>query len=109
MWNPPQDEHIRVDTHCYEGYVVPPYYDLLLAKLIVYGDDRNQAIARMRDALARFSIEGVGTTLSFLKFAIGHPAFVGQQMNTRLVDAMINEMTSACTSPSPATGDGGAP
>ena len=65
-------------------------YNSLLAKLIVHGDDRNQAIERMLDALARFSIEGVGTTLSFLKFAIGHPAFVGERMNTRLVDKMIN-------------------
>ena len=97
VWNPPRDEHIRVDTHCYEGYVVPPYYNSLLAKLIVHGDDRNQAIERMLDALARFSIEGVGTTLSFLKFAIGHPAFVGERMNTRLVDKMINEMTSGRT------------
>jgi acetyl-CoA carboxylase, biotin carboxylase subunit len=105
-WNPPQAEHVRVDTHCYEGYVVPPYYDSLLAKLIVWGDDRSQAIERMLNALARFSIEGISTTLPFLKFAIGHPAFIHGQMNTRLVDKMINEMISAHAPSAAAKGRG---
>jgi acetyl/propionyl-CoA carboxylase alpha subunit len=65
-----------------------------LAKLIVCGDDRKQAIERMLGALSRFSIEGVGTTLSFLKFAIGHPAFAGGEVSTGLVNRMISEMTS---------------
>jgi acetyl-CoA carboxylase, biotin carboxylase subunit len=93
-WLPPRDEFVRLDTHCYEGYTVPLHYDSLLAKLIVYGLDRAQAIQRTLDALADFSIEGVGTTLPFLKYAIGHPAFIGGEMNTRLVSKMINEMTS---------------
>ena len=93
-WNPPQDEFVRLDTHCFEGYTVPLHYDLLLAKLIVHAEDRAKAIERMLDALARFSIDGVGTTLPFLKFAVGHPDFVGERMNTQLIDKMITEMTS---------------
>jgi acetyl-CoA carboxylase, biotin carboxylase subunit len=65
-----------------------------LAKLIVVGRDRKQAIERMLDCLAAFSIEGVGNTLPFLESAIAHPAFVDGQMNTRLVDQMIAEASS---------------
>ena len=72
----------------------PGHYDLLLAKLIVHAEDRAKAIERMLDALARFSIDGVGTTLPFLKFAVGHPDFVDERMNTQLIDKMITEMTS---------------
>jgi acetyl-CoA carboxylase biotin carboxylase subunit len=93
VWRAPQGEHIRVDTHCYENYVVPLHYDSLLAKLIVLGADRSQAIQRMLEALAGFAIEGVGATLPFLKFAIGHPAFARGQVNTSLVEKMVNEMT----------------
>lgn len=54
---------IRVDTHLYEGYEVPPYYDALLCKLIAHGRDRNEAIARMQRALDEFVLEGIKTTI----------------------------------------------
>jgi acetyl-CoA carboxylase biotin carboxylase subunit len=94
-WRPPEGDHIRLDTHCYEGYVVPMHYDSLLAKLIVYGDDRDQAIARMQVALANFTIEGVDTNLPFLRFAIGYRAFGEGRVHTRLVDEMIGQMVAA--------------
>jgi acetyl-CoA carboxylase biotin carboxylase subunit len=94
-WQPPQDDYVRLDTHCFEGYTVPLHYDSLLAKLIVYGDDRHQAIERTLDALARFEIAGIGTTLPFLKFAIGHALFREGRMNTQAVGKMIAEMTAA--------------
>ena len=78
-WRPPDGEFVRLDTHCFEGYTVPLHYDSLLAKLIVHAENRSKAIDRMLDALARFSIEGIGTTLPFLKFAVGHPDFVGER------------------------------
>ncbi|HUZ84662.1 MAG TPA: hypothetical protein VMU66_08205, partial [Gaiellales bacterium] len=53
---------VRLDTHLYEGYRVPPFYDSLLAKLIVHGSDRAQALARARRALSEFELEGVHTT-----------------------------------------------
>jgi acetyl-CoA carboxylase biotin carboxylase subunit len=71
---------------------VPVFYDSLLGKLIVYGSDRNEAIERMSRALALFSVEGVGTTLPFLRFALGHPDFVAGRVSTALVDRMIAEM-----------------
>src|SRR4029077_18717914 len=55
----------RVDTHLYPGYEVPPYYDSLLAKLIVWGEDREMALARSRRALAEFQVDGVKTNLPF--------------------------------------------
>ena len=94
VWKPPQGKHVRVDTHCFENYVVPMHYDSLLAKLIVHGDDRSQAIQRMLDSLDGFSIEGVGTILPFLKRAVGHPAFVAGRMNTCLVGEILNDLIS---------------
>ena len=94
-WSPPKDDWVRLDTHCYEGYVVPLNYDSLLAKLVVHGKDRKQAIERMIDALSRFAIEGIGTTLPFLGFAVAHPEFAAGRMNTNLVGRMIEEMKQA--------------
>src|SRR6185503_6222182 len=62
-WRPPSGDGIRVDTHVEAGYVVPPYYDSLLAKLIVRGTDRNDAITRMLAGLRAFQVEGVPTTI----------------------------------------------
>ncbi|GAJ03898.1 unnamed protein product, partial [marine sediment metagenome] len=56
---------IRVDTHIFSGYIIPPFYDSLLAKLITWGRDREETIARMRRALEEFVIEGVKTTIPF--------------------------------------------
>src|SRR5262249_51532495 len=64
---------VRVDTHIYEGYVVPPHYDSLLAKLIVHAEDRDAAIRRMRRALDEFVVEGVKTNLAFHRKLIAHP------------------------------------
>jgi acetyl-CoA carboxylase biotin carboxylase subunit len=91
-WVVPQGPNIRLDTHCHAGYRVPMHYDSMIAKLIVYGIDRAEAIARMRRALDRFSIEGIGTTLPFLRHAIRHPDFEDGRVNTVLVARMIDEM-----------------
>lgn len=91
-WIPPTGPNIRLDTHCFEGYRVPIDYDSMLAKLIVYGVDRMDAIRRLRHALDYFEIEGIGTTLPFIKYAIAHPSFISGEVNTVLVDKMIAEM-----------------
>jgi acetyl-CoA carboxylase biotin carboxylase subunit len=62
----PAGDGVRVDTAAYSGYRVPPFYDSLLAKLIVWGADREEAIARIRRALAEFRVEGIATTIPFL-------------------------------------------
>jgi acetyl-CoA carboxylase biotin carboxylase subunit len=96
-WCPPQGPNVRLDTHCYEGYTVPIFYDSMLGKLIVYGIDRAEAIERMRRALDQFSVSGIGTTLPFLRFVMGHPDFAAGKVNTHLIDDLISEMLSQTT------------
>ncbi len=76
---------VRVDSHLYPGYEVPPYYDSLLAKLIVWGKTREEAIARARRALDEFIIEGLPTTLPFLRRLLDHPGFVQGETYTRFI------------------------
>lgn len=66
---------IRVDSHAYTGYAIPPYYDSLVAKLIAYGATREEAIVRMRRALGEYAITGIPTTIPFHLQVMDHPAF----------------------------------
>jgi acetyl-CoA carboxylase, biotin carboxylase subunit len=77
---------VRVDTHLYRGYEVPPYYDSLLAKLIVWGDTREIALARSRRALAEFDIGGVKTNIPFHRGIIDNDAFLHARVSTNLLD-----------------------
>jgi len=92
VWSPPEGPNIRLDTHCYAGYTVPIFYDSMVAKLIIYGRDRAEAVERMRRALAQFSVSGIGTNLSFLRFVMSHPDFAAGKVNTRLVEELITQM-----------------
>ena len=85
-WQIPEGDGIRVDTHCFEGYVVPPYYDSLLAKLIVHAPDRDSAIRRMQSALDKFLVSGVSTTIGFQHDVISHDDFRTGRVNTRWVE-----------------------
>ena len=82
-WRPPSGDGIRVDTHVEAGYVVPPYYDSLLAKLIVRGRDRGDAIARMLAALRAFHVEGVPTTIPMHVAILQSDAFRSNNYDTR--------------------------
>jgi acetyl-CoA carboxylase biotin carboxylase subunit len=82
----PAGPGVRVDTHIYPGYEVPPYYDSLLAKLIVWGRDRPQALARARRALDEFTVSGVNTNLAFHRGIVGNAAFVDAEVSTNLLD-----------------------
>ncbi|HUN93687.1 MAG TPA: acetyl-CoA carboxylase biotin carboxylase subunit [Burkholderiaceae bacterium] len=62
-WHPPGGPGVRVDSHAYSGYVVPPYYDSMIGKVIAFGDTRSQAIARMRIALSEMVVEGILTNI----------------------------------------------
>ncbi len=64
MWHPPGGPGVRVDSHAYTNYVVPPNYDSMIGKVIVYGDTREHAIARMRTALAEMVVEGISTNIA---------------------------------------------
>lgn len=75
QWIVPGSLGVRVDTHVYPGYTIPTYYDSLLAKLIVHGNNRMDAIARMQRAIGEFSIEGVKTTLPLFKRIMSHEVY----------------------------------
>ncbi|MGE0554916.1 MAG: acetyl-CoA carboxylase biotin carboxylase subunit [Gemmatimonadales bacterium] len=85
-YHPPGGPGVRVDTHIYAGYTVPPHYDSLLAKVIVHGRDRAEALARMGQALDSFILEGVTTTIPLLASVIRHPAFVAGNVDTRFLE-----------------------
>ena len=85
-WIAPEGPGVRVDTHCFPGYLVPPYYDSLLAKVIVHGADRSEAIARMSEALRRFEVVGVPTTAPFHRQVIAHDDFKAGRITTRWVE-----------------------
>jgi acetyl-CoA carboxylase, biotin carboxylase subunit len=77
---------VRVDTHIYRDYVVPPHYDSLLAKLIVRGKDRLDAIARGRRALEQFVVEGVKTTIPLHRAILNNERFIAGDISTRFMD-----------------------
>ncbi len=85
-YHPPGGPGVRVDTHVYAGYAVPPYYDSLLAKVIVHGNERAEALSRMGQALDSFILEGVTTTIPFLARVIRHPDFVAGKVDTKFLD-----------------------
>src|SRR5581483_4596134 len=76
---------VRVDSGLYPGLQVPLFYDPLLSKLIVWGKDRSQAIARMRRALDEYQIAGVRTTLPFARWLMQHPSFIAGDMSTDFI------------------------
>lgn len=92
-WQPPghslEGTGIRVDTHCYPGYWVPPYYDSLLAKLIVTGPTRAEAIELMRYALTNFSVSGVDTTIPFLRSLFDRTDFIEGQFDTLWLEEVV--------------------
>jgi acetyl-CoA carboxylase biotin carboxylase subunit len=88
-WRPPSGPGIRIDSHVYEGMRVPPFYDSLLAKLIVDGKDRTQALDRARQALAAFECAGVATTLGFHRTLLDNPDFVAGRIHTRWVESEL--------------------
>ena len=80
---------VRVDSHLYAGYSIPPYYDSLIAKLIVHADDRKQAIARMRRALGEFIIEGIKTTIPFHLKVLNHGDFQRGEYSTKFIEKKL--------------------
>ena len=86
VFHPPGGPGVRVDTHAYAGYRVPPYYDSMIAKLIVQGRDRDEAIARMKWALEQFVVQGPTTTIPFLSKIMNDPDFVKGQFDTKWLE-----------------------
>ncbi|WP_456274087.1 acetyl-CoA carboxylase biotin carboxylase subunit [Bacillus sp. AK031] len=86
LYLPPGGLGVRVDSAAYPGYVIPPYYDSMIAKLITYGATREEAIARMKRALSEFVIEGVHTTIPFHLKVLEHETFVSGDFNTKFLE-----------------------
>jgi acetyl-CoA carboxylase biotin carboxylase subunit len=84
---PPGGIGIRVDGYLYPGYVVPPYYDSLVAKLIAHGRNREEAIARMRRALDEFTIEGIKTAIPLHRKIMDDERFLNAQVFTNFLDS----------------------
>ena len=88
---PPGGPGVRIDSHVYPDYEIPPYYDSLIGKLIVWGEDRTVAIARMKRALRECAIIGPKTTVDFHKRILNHPDFIAGKVYTNFVEMMMNE------------------
>ncbi|NNU97451.1 acetyl-CoA carboxylase biotin carboxylase subunit [Anoxybacillus sp. EFIL] len=86
MYLPPGGFGVRVDSAVYPGYTIPPYYDSMIAKLIVHAPTREEAIARMKRALSEFVIEGVHTTIPFHLKLLEHEKFVEGNFNTKFLE-----------------------
>jgi len=82
----PGGHGVRVDSHIYQGYTIPPHYDSLLAKLITFGKTRESAIAKMRRSLDEFVVEGVKTTIPFHIMMMEHEVFLSGAFDTKFVD-----------------------
>lgn len=89
FYNPPGGRGVRVDTHIHSGYKIPPYYDSLLAKIIVHQKNREEAIACMKRALHECVIDGVKTTIPLALDLISHPDFVSGNFNTKFVENFL--------------------
>lgn len=85
-WSPPDGQNIRVDSHVYENYTVPPYYDSMLAKLIVVGSGRKESIETAKFALARFQVAGIATTIPFHAYLLQRGEFTRAEIHTRWID-----------------------
>ncbi len=94
-FHPPGGPGVRLDTHVYTGYRVPPYYDSLLAKLIVSGSSRAEAILRAQHVLDQFIIEGVATTLPFLRQIVEDDHFVRGEVDTGFVARLMEQKGGA--------------
>jgi acetyl-CoA carboxylase, biotin carboxylase subunit len=94
-FNPPGGTGVRVDTAAYAEAVVPPYYDSLIAKLIVRGRDRDEAISRMSRALEMFIVEGIHTSIPLHRRILAHPDFRAGRTDTKFMERFANSAKAA--------------
>ena len=82
----PGGKDVRVDTHIYAGYIVPPYYDSLIAKVITWGNNRDEAIRVMKEALREFKITGIKTTIPFHLKMLENEDFLNNNYDTKYLE-----------------------
>jgi acetyl/propionyl-CoA carboxylase alpha subunit len=92
---PPAGPGLRDDSGVYEGGEVPIHYDPLISKLVAWGTDRAEAIARMRRAVSEYAVLGITTTLPFFERVLRHPAFVSGDIDTGVIERHLGELRSA--------------
>ncbi|MFT5970472.1 MAG: acetyl-CoA carboxylase biotin carboxylase subunit [Flavobacteriales bacterium] len=85
----PGGHGVRIDTHVYAGYVIPPFYDSMIAKLITVAQTREEAIAKMKRALDEFVIEGVQTTIPFHRALMDHPDYISGNYTTKFMEDFV--------------------
>ena len=85
-WMPPSGAGIRLDSHCFPGYSIPPFYDSMIGKLIAHGSTREEALQRMVTALDGFGVAGIETNIAFLRALLRHPDYVQANVNTSWVE-----------------------
>ena len=93
-WQAPTGPGIRLDTHCYSGYFVPPYYDSLLAKLIVHGKNRQEAADETNRALNNFHVTGIDTLIPFLQVVIADADYRNGKVNTQWLEKKLEEYSA---------------
>jgi acetyl-CoA carboxylase biotin carboxylase subunit len=89
MYYQPGGYGVRVDTHAYAGYVIPPHYDSMIAKLITYGKDRKEAMDRMTRALGEYLVGGIKTTISFQQAILQDPNFRRGAYSTAFIEQLL--------------------
>jgi acetyl-CoA carboxylase biotin carboxylase subunit len=94
-WYKPGGPGLRVDSHVYGGYSVPPYYDSMIGKLIAYGKDRPEAIRRMEIALEEMIVDGIKTTIPFHRLALKDPRFRDGDLDTHFVEKLLADRVPA--------------
>jgi acetyl-CoA carboxylase, biotin carboxylase subunit len=89
-WRTPMGRGVRMESHCYAGLVVSPFYDPLLAKLIVWGETREIAVTKMQAALHEFEVEGIATNIPFLRRLVATPSYVAGNFDTGFVPKFLS-------------------
>lgn len=89
-WNPPGFGGVRLDTHVYAGFTVSPFYDPMIAKLIVSGRDRAEAVRRLAVCLNEFEVEGIATNIPFLRRLVAHPDYISNDVSTGFVGRFLS-------------------
>lgn len=94
-WCAPMGRAVRMETHCYAGFAVSPFYDPMIAKLIVRGEDRSEALAKLRTALHEFEVEGIATNIPFLRRLVADERYAAGDFTTAFVPRFLAEATPA--------------
>jgi acetyl-CoA carboxylase biotin carboxylase subunit len=89
MWHPPGGPGVRVDSHIYSNYFVPPHYDSMIGKIIVHGDNREHALARMRTALGETVVEGIQTNIALHRELMMDPGFIAGSTNIHYLEEWL--------------------